>query len=59
MSGIIVVTQVSSLLVSIPRLEQIFIKAENQMQKREQIAVETKEKIAVLSAFGRNIPTLD
>jgi cell division GTPase FtsZ len=55
----IVVTQVSSQLTSIPRLEQIFLKAETHMQKRDQIKLETEEKVAVLKAFGRNLPTLD
>jgi len=58
-SGEIVVTQVSSQLTSVPGLEQIFVRAEVELNKKAEIAKETEERIAVMSALSRNLPVLD
>jgi cell division GTPase FtsZ len=55
----IVATMVNSQLTSVPRLEQIFLMAESQLNKKEEIARETEEKIAILNSLTSKLPTLD
>ena len=53
------VTLIASKLTEVPRLERIYLQAEDLLRKQEGIAKEADEKISRLLGAGKNLPTLD
>jgi len=58
-SSEIVVSMISSRLTSVPRLEEIYVRAEKQIANKIEIDRGTVEKITLMSALSRALPTLD
>jgi tubulin-like protein CetZ len=55
----IVVTLIASQLTRVPQLEGLFLQAEEQFRRKEEIRIETEARLNRLHAFSANIPTLD
>jgi tubulin-like protein CetZ len=55
----IVVTAVLSKLTAAPKVQELFLRAEYLLKKREEINAETAQKISLIDSASSNIPTLD
>ena len=53
------VTLVASQLTRVPRIERLFLQAEDLFKRQQEINEESGTKIERMWEFGRNIPTLD
>ena len=52
------VTLLASSLTRVPRMEELFLKAEKLFVKREELGKETKRKIKQMQEIGKDLPTL-
>jgi cell division GTPase FtsZ len=53
------VTLINSQLTKVPRLEHLFVQAEDLLKKQQEIKTETETKIERMFSFSRNVPVLD